>query len=70
MDQLRTFELQYRIEHRHPDGSWAEMVEERPHNDPAEHDAERAWGKRRLFRCGKCNETVTIEPGDEGDQPQ
>ena len=27
MDQVRAFELQYRIEHRHPDGSSAELVE-------------------------------------------
>ena len=39
------------IEHRHEDGSWSEMVEERRPHDAADHDAERSWGLRRIFRC-------------------
>jgi hypothetical protein len=70
MDQVRSVELQYRIEHRHPDGSWSEMTEVRPHHDPADHDAERSWGLRRLFRCSSCDETVTLESGPEADQAQ
>ena len=64
MDQVRSFELQYRIEHRHPDGTSAEMVEDRAHHDPADHDAERSWGLRRIFRCTACSASVTLEPGD------
>jgi hypothetical protein len=70
MDQSRSVELQYRIEHRHPDGGWSEMTEERAHHDAADHDAERSWGLRRLFRCSGCDQTVTLEPGPEADQPQ
>jgi hypothetical protein len=57
--------VQYRIEHRHSDGDWAPMVEEGSHHDAAEHDPERQWGKRRLFRCTKCDEAVLIEPEEE-----
>ena len=66
MDQLRSFELQYQIEHRHHDGSWAEMVEERKPHDPADLDVERSWGVRRLFRCKTCDESVIVEPGPTG----
>jgi hypothetical protein len=40
------------------------MVEGRAHHDPADHDAERSWGLRRIFRCTACQATVTLEPGD------
>jgi hypothetical protein len=70
MDQSRSVELQYRIEHRHPDGSWSEMAEERRPHDAADDDQERSWGLRRFFRCPRCDEQVTLEPGPEGDQPQ
>jgi len=65
MDYARSAEVQYRIEHRHGDGSWAPMVEEASHHDSAEHDPERSWGKRRLFRCTRCDESVLIEPEEE-----
>ena len=67
MDQLRSLELQYRIEHRHADGSWAEMVEHRQPPDAADVDVERSWGLRRIFRCATCPESVTLEPGSAGD---
>ena len=70
MDQTRFIELQYRIEHRHKDGSWAEMEEVRSHHDAAEHDPERSWGIRRLFRCKTCEEELTISPGSEGAGPE
>jgi hypothetical protein len=69
MDQAR-IELAYRIEHRHPDGSWGEMIEQRGHHDPAQHDAERSWGIRRIFRCTSCDETAILVPGDEGGPPE
>ena len=54
MDQHRFVESQYRIQHRHEDGSWGDMVEQPEHLDPAAHDTERAWNFRRIFRCTSC----------------
>ena len=68
MDQS-LFDLRYRIEHRHKDGSWGEMVEDRAHHSPSDHDPERAWGQRRIFRCTSCEEAATITPGEEGSPP-
>jgi hypothetical protein len=68
MDQAN-LELQYRIEHRHKDGSWAEMEEDRPHHDSAGHDSERSWGIRRVFRCRTCPESAVLIPGEEGGPP-
>lgn len=65
MDQHRFIESQYRIQHRHEDGSWGELVEEPAHHDPAAHDPERSWGLRRIFRCA-CGRSVTLVPGAEG----
>jgi hypothetical protein len=64
----RILELELRISHRHNDGTNSPMVEVTEHHDAAEHDPERQWGIRRIFRCVSCEETVTIEsrPGDEG----
>jgi hypothetical protein len=61
-------ELQYRIEHRHADGSWGEMVEE-PHHDAAAHDPERGWSARRAFRCTRCGELVTLARGEQPPAP-
>jgi hypothetical protein len=70
MDQQR-FLAQYRLEHAHGDGTWAPMVEERSHHDAADHDVERGWARRRIFRCTSCGEAATLVPGDEGDaEPQ
>ena len=52
----------YRVEHRHRDGSWGEMVEERTHHDPAEHDPERGWRDGRRFQCTSCDESVMVLP--------
>jgi hypothetical protein len=68
MDQIRFVEAQYRIEHRHKDGSWAQMEEVVPH-DAAAHDPERRWSMKRIFRCRTCDESVTLSPGEEGDPP-
>jgi hypothetical protein len=69
MDNIRLQEAQYRIEHRHGDGSYAPMTEEHSHHDPADHDPERSWGVRRLFRCTKCDEGVLIGPEEEDEPP-
>jgi hypothetical protein len=62
MDQQR-FAEQYRLEHRHTDGSWSPMLEERQH-DAADHDIERGWARGRIFKCAACDEKVTIVDGD------
>ena len=54
----------YRLEHSHRDGSWGEMVEDRTHHDPADHDPERGWGRARVFRCSSCDESVSIKTGE------
>jgi hypothetical protein len=41
------------------------MEEHRPHHDASEHDPERKWGARRIFRCKTCEESVTLIPGEE-----
>lgn len=65
--QARIIEMAYRIDHRHPDGSWGEMVEDRAHHDSASHDPERKWGRFRIFRCTSCDETVVL--ANEDDMP-
>jgi hypothetical protein len=69
MDQARLFEIQYLISHRHKDGSYAEMEEVSHRHDPSQHDQERLWGNRRIFKCKTCEEYATIVPGEEGGVP-
>ena len=59
----------FRMEHRHRDGSWAPL--ERVPHDAADHDAERSWLRRGVFRCTQCAQQVevTIEPGGEEPAP-
>jgi hypothetical protein len=64
MDQ-RLLQLAYRVEHQHSDGSWAEMEEVQPAPDSAEHDPERFWSLRRIYRCASCNEVVALTPGED-----
>jgi hypothetical protein len=66
MDQQRYIQMELMIRHRHDDGSWGEMVEDRSHHDPADHDPERRWGIGRIFRCTSCTEAVAVTPGPEG----
>ncbi len=63
MDQAR-FDLYYKIEHRHKDGSWGEMVEDRSRHSAVDHDPERKWSAFRIFRCTSCNASVTIVSDD------
>ena len=68
MDISRLQEAEYRLSHRHGDGSWGVMTESPLHHGAVEHDPERSWGLGRLFRCGTCDEEVTIVPADaDGD---
>ena len=69
MDQARLREAEYRLMHRHGDGSWGEMVEAPLQHDPASHDPERRWGFGRLFRCTSCDEGVLVVPEDEVGTP-
>lgn len=61
MDPLNILST-YRIQHSHRNGGWGEMVEDRSHHDPADHDPERGWRDGRLFRCSSCDEAVMIVP--------
>ena len=63
----RIFQATYRIQHSHGDGAWGEMVEDRSHHAPADHDPERGWSRGRLFRCTTCDESVTLVV-DESDK--
>jgi hypothetical protein len=69
LDPNRAIEIEYRISHRHKDGSYAEMQEVRQHHSPSDHDQERSWGIRRIFRCNTCEEYATIVAGAEGGVP-
>ena len=64
IDPATEAEINYRIQHRHRDGTWTDM---HPvgHHGPADHDPERSWGFRRLFRCDSCGETVTLSMDHE-----
>ena len=63
MDRLHT-ELDFRLQHRHGDGSWGTFVPE-PHS-PSEVDPERAWSKGgRVYACTTCDEKVVVAPVDQ-----
>jgi hypothetical protein len=62
MDRIPSFDAVFRLQHRHKDGSWAELVEDRPHPAPADHDPERAWATARIFRCPTCPEESSVAP--------
>ncbi len=55
------------LKHRHADGTYVEMRQERAHHAAADHDPERSWALRRIFRCTTCDEAVTLVPGTEGE---
>ncbi len=62
MEPGRLVDSMYRVQHRHKDGSWADMEEAGGHHGPADHDPERGWGVRQLFRCRTCEETAEVTP--------
>ena len=64
MDHV-SLEYMYRVQHRHKDGSWGDLIEDRAHHDPSDHDPERGWSLGRIFRCTSCPDAVTLIPGDE-----
>jgi hypothetical protein len=69
MDLSRLREAEYRLTHRHTDGSWGTLVEAPLHHGAVEHDAERSWGDARLFRCESCEEAVLVVPADPDGNP-
>jgi len=62
----------YRVQHRHGDGSWADMEEVVHHHGATDHDPERGWGLRRLFQCRTCEEGVELTPlsGEDLESPR
>jgi hypothetical protein len=60
----------YRIQHRHNDGTYADMEEVPTHHDAAQHDPERWWSKVRVFRCTKCEESLVIGPEEDAPLPE
>ena len=62
MDPNFRIEQEFRIEHRHSDGSWSPV--EPIHHGEAEHDAERSWLRSLRLRCRDCGREVivTVEP--------
>jgi hypothetical protein len=69
MDPNLRIAQQFRVEHRHSDGSWSPL--EPQHHESADHDAERSWLRRTIFRCGSCAEEVAVtEVADEDEQPR
>jgi hypothetical protein len=69
MDPNLRIAQQFRVEHHHSDGSWSPL--EPQHHESADHDAERSWLRRTIFRCASCNEEVAVtELADEDEQPR
>ena len=67
MDPNFRIAQELRLEHLHSDGSWSPL--ERMHHDSADHDSERSWLKRTIFRCSTCDEQVRVTEGvaEEGE---
>ena len=65
MDPNIRIAQELRLEHRHSDGSWSPMTPN--HHESADHDAERSWLRRRIFRCATCAEEVAVTVGPEED---
>jgi hypothetical protein len=61
--QGRILELQ--LQHRHSDGSWADM--EAAEHDSASGDPEREWANGEIFICKACGEEVQVSHA--ADQP-
>lgn len=71
MNMMRMDYAEFRITHRHADGSWGDLApvqtpdqrEPSSDHDVAAHDPERQWSVGRLFRCTSCEQQVTLGPG-------
>jgi hypothetical protein len=60
MDLLRAYEAEYRLQHRHADGSWVELEPKPDNHDSATTDPERQWPNGQVFRCPACSEQITV----------
>lgn len=58
MFQLQGRVLELQLQHRHADGSWAEM--QAADHDPASSDPEREWANGQIFVCKACGEEVRV----------
>ncbi len=65
METQHMLEADLRLHHRHADGSWVELAEDREHPNPAGRDTERDWPTRRIFRCKSCPDTFAVVPVDD-----
>jgi hypothetical protein len=63
--ELRIGEAMYRVQHRHKDGSWADMEQVESRHGVSDHDPERGWLTGTLFRCRTCQEGVELTPMSE-----
>jgi hypothetical protein len=63
MDPNLRITQEFRLEHRHGDGSFATMRE--IEHDSSSHDGERSWLRRRLFRCDACSDVVAVTTGGD-----
>jgi hypothetical protein len=70
MDPNIRIAQELRLEHHHRDGSRSPM--EPNDHDSADHDAERSWLRRTIFRCTACDEQVSVTTGglDENGEPE
>ena len=74
MDPNLRIAQEFELSHRHSDASWSTL--EAVEHGPPEHDAERSWLHRLVYRCKLCSEEVAIttrgadrlpvEPEDQG----
>jgi hypothetical protein len=67
MDPNLRIAQEFRIEHRHSDGTWSPL--EPVHHGEPEHDAERSWIRRRIFRCPCGEEIAVTDAGNEDEEP-
>jgi hypothetical protein len=56
----RLQELSLRLRHQHDDGTWGQFEPRPSHHDPAEHDPERDWARGTIYKCGTCDEEITV----------
>jgi hypothetical protein len=66
MDPVLRIGQELFLKHRHDDGSWSPM--ERVEHDATDHDAERSWQRRTIFRCKACDEQVSVS--DDGNDAE
>jgi hypothetical protein len=66
----RFAELSLRFQHQHDDGTWGQFEPRPAHHDPADHDPERDWAQGTIYKCGTCDEEITVSTVDDPGQPR